>query len=170
MTNLIRKLAPAAIAASAITMAAAAAPAAAEAATPLKGDAVGSFFFHGCPAGAPADALCLHDDVRGTLSRTGLTTGSFEVVFDLAAFVDGCGPIAKQGSFTSATGDRLDVEAAGTFCFNTLVAEYEFRVTGGSGRFAGATGGGSWVVPAPTTFDGVAGVGDEFIDGTIVEA
>lgn len=95
-------------------------------------------------------------------------TGSFEVVFDVAQFgEDGCGPIRKEGSFTAANGDRLDVEAEGTFCFGTQVATYEFQVVGGTGRFAGSSGGGSWLVPASATFDGVAGTGDELLDGVL---
>ena len=85
--------------------------------------------------------------------------GSFEVVFDEAAFVGGCRPIRKKGSFVAANGDQLDVEAEGKFCFTTLVATYEFKVTGGSG---------SWLVPPPTTFDGVAGVRDEILEGALI--
>jgi hypothetical protein len=144
------------------------APAGAESTSPLKGDILGSFFFHACPAEAPVGALCLHDDVTGTLTHLGRMTGSFEVVFDVAQFgEDGCGPIRKEGSFTAANGDRLDVEAEGTFCFGTQVATYEFQVVGGTGRFAGFSGGGSWFVPPPATFDGVAGTGDEFLDGVL---
>jgi hypothetical protein len=136
--------------------------------TPLRGDVLGSFFFHACPADAPAGALCLHDDVAGQMIHLGRTTGSFEVVFDTAAFgADGCGPIRKQGSLVAANGERIDVSAEGTFCFGTLVALYEFRITGGTGRFANASGSGSWLVPAPTTFDGVSGTGDEFLLGAL---
>jgi hypothetical protein len=145
------------------------APVGAKSTPPLKGDVLGSFFFHDCPAGTQAGALCLHDDIVGTLTHLGRSTGSFEVVFDAAAFVDGCGPIRKKGSFTAANGDQLDVEAEGTFCFTTLVATYAFQVTGGTGRFAGSSGSGSWLVPPPTAFDGVAGVGDEILEGVLVK-
>jgi hypothetical protein len=138
--------------------------------TPLKGDVIGSFFFHECPADAPAGALCLHDDVTGQLTHLGRTTGSFEVVFDVAAFgPDGCGPISKKGAFVTAEGERVDVSAEGSFCFSTVVALYEYRITGGTGRFANASGSGSWLVPAPTTFDGVSGTGDEFLLGTLAK-
>src|SRR5262245_53592161 len=39
----------------------------AKAAPPLKGDVLGSFFFHACPAGTAPEAVCLHDDVVGNL-------------------------------------------------------------------------------------------------------
>jgi uncharacterized membrane protein YgcG len=146
-------------------------PAGAESTPPLKGDVVGSFFFHACPPEARPMSACLHDDITGTLAHLGRTTGSFEVVFDLAAFggANNCGPIRKQGSFIAANGDRLDVEAEGTFCFGTLVATYDFQVTGGTGRFAGSGASGSWLVPPPTSFDGVAGVGEEFLEGVLVK-
>lgn len=166
MKRMIRLL----ITTGAVVVAGAAAPAQAQSTTPLKGDVLGSFFFHACPSNTPPGALCLHDDITGTLTHLGRTTGSFEVVFDTAAFgPDTCGPIKKQGSFTAANGDRLDLEAEGTFCFSTLVAIYDFRITGGTGRFAGSSGSGSWLVPPPTTFDGVAGVGDEFFLGGLVK-
>jgi hypothetical protein len=50
-----------------------------------------------------------------------------------------------------------------------LVATYNFQVTGVTGRFAGSSGSGSWIVPPPTSFDGVAGVGDEFLEGVLVK-
>jgi len=150
----------------AVGIAAWAAAAAAAGITPLKADLLGSFFFHDCPAETPAGSLCLHDDVMGHLTGFGRTTGSFEVVFDAAAFdQDGCGPIRKQGSLVNAHGDRLDFKAEGRFCFSTVVALYQFEITGGAGRFAGASGSGSWLVPAPATFDGVAGTGDEILLG-----
>jgi hypothetical protein len=168
MKRIIGILALASIMTGALGVAGPAAPAAACAGTPLKGDVFGTFFFHDCPPGAPAGALCLHDDVAGHLTHLGRTTGSFEVVFDVAAFgEDTCGPISKQGSFIAANGDRLDIEATGTFCFSTLVAVYEFQVTGGTGRFGRARGHGSWVVPPPATFDGVSGTGDEFLTGKL---
>jgi hypothetical protein len=137
-------------------------------ARPLHASLVGEFAFGACPPGAPAGALCLHDDVSGQMSHLGRVTGSFDVVIDAAhAGSDGCAPITKHGSFVAANGDRLDVDGDGRFCFATAVATYTYTITGGSGRFSDATGTGTWLVPAPTTFDGVRGEGAEFLDGTI---
>lgn len=135
---------------------------------PLRASLVGVFAFGACPAGAPAGALCLHDEVSGPMSHLGRVTGEFDVVIDAARTgVDGCAPISKRGSFHAANGDRLDVFAEGTFCFATVIAQYRYTFAGGSGRFDDATGTGTWTVPAPSTFDGVAGEGDEFLRGTI---
>lgn len=78
-----------------------------------------------------------------------------------------CAPIRKQGSFTAANGDQLNLSAEGKFCFGTGTATYDFQVTGGTGRFADSSGSGTWVVSPPITFNGVAGTGDEFLDGVL---
>jgi hypothetical protein len=92
----------------------------------------------------------------------------FDVVIDAARTgADNCAPISKRGSFHAASGDRLDVFVEGTFCFATAIARYRYTIGGGSGRCDDATGTGTWTVPAHSTFDGVAGEGDEFLEGTL---
>lgn len=135
---------------------------------PLNADLVGAFAFGPCPASAPAGARCLHDRVTGTVSHLGEATGEFDVVLDAAATgADGCAPADKRGSFVAANGDRLTVVAKGRYCFATSVTTYTYAFTGGSGRFADATGTGSWFVPAPRTFNGSKGEGDERLRGSI---
>lgn len=128
----------------------------------------GAFAFGACPDGAPAGAQCLTDRVSGRVPAVGPVTGTFEVVFDVGAFVDQCGPIRKRGSLVARNGDRLDIGAVGTFCFTNNIAVYIYTITGGTGRFEGAVGDGAWYVPAPTTFDGAAGTGREYLYGSIV--
>jgi hypothetical protein len=136
---------------------------------PLNADLVGVFEFGPCPAGAPTGASCLSDQVSGAISNFGDSTGKFDVVIDtLAIGSDGCSPAEKHGSFVSTRGDRLDVTATGKYCWATSTATYAFTITGGSGRFAAASGSGTWLVPAPREFDGTGGVGDEYLRGTIV--
>jgi len=141
---------------------------AAETAAQLDGAFVGTFFSHTCPAGAPAGAICLHDDLAGSFSHFGSTTGSAEVVLDVAhTGTDGCLPVQKRGTFTVANGDQLTVQAAGTFCGDNGTAIYVFLTFGGTGRFAHTTSIGTWVVPPPTTFNGTAGTGNEFLYGLL---
>jgi hypothetical protein len=131
---------------------------------------LGVFAFGPCQADAPAGAACLHDEVSGALKDAGTVVGDFDVVIDAAhADADGIAPIAKRGSFVAADGDRLDVRAAGTFDFTTSTARYTYTVAGGTGRFAHASGTGTWLVPAPAVFDPATGqgTGDEFLDGTL---
>jgi hypothetical protein len=153
----------------AVTAVLAPAHAAASDARPIHDRLVGVFAFGACPAEAPAGALCLHDRVSGRIDHVGEVTGEFDVVIDAAkAGADGCAPISKRGSFVRPEeGDRLDIRGDGTFCFATAVATYAYTITGGSGKFDDASGTGTWLVPAPTVFDGVSGVGDEVLDGTL---
>jgi hypothetical protein len=140
---------------------------------PLTADLVGAFAFGACPASAPPSALCLHDSVRGPISDLGPSTGEFDVVIDVAASgANGCAPAKKRGFFIANNGHRrnrhrLDVTARGSFCFATSVATYVFTVTGGNGRFARATGTGTWLVPPPKSLNGTGGEGDEYLRGTI---
>jgi hypothetical protein len=114
-------------------------------------------------------ALCLRDDVAGRLTHWVKRSAVSKLFSTQQQFGEGgCGPIRKEGTFTAANGDQLEVEAEGTFCFGTQVATYEFRVTEGTGRFVGASGSGSWFVPPPATFDGVDGTEDEFLNGLLV--
>ena len=57
----------------------------------------------------------------------------------------------------------------GTFNVTTFDVHYVFIVTGGTGRFKGATGIGTWHVPPPAVFDPATGdgSGSEFFDGVI---
>jgi hypothetical protein len=144
------------------------APASAAVTRPLNGDLVGTFAFGGCPAGSPAGALCLHDSVAGPISELGRSTGEFDVLINTAASgPDGCAPADKRGFFVAENGNRVEVTAHGSYCLATSTANYAFTVTGGSGRFAGATGTGSWLVPPPSSLSGTGGVGDERLRGTI---
>src|SRR5262249_17225159 len=155
MKRILGRLALAA-ATTSVGVALAAGPASATGEPPLTADMIGSFFFHACPPGAPDQALCLRDDVGGTMTPLGQAAGSFEVVFDVAQFVDGCGPIIKSGSFLAADGAEVRMSAQGNFCFTTLIAEYQYTIEGGTGRFADASGSGTWIVPPPSTFAGGA--------------
>lgn len=137
---------------------------------PFLAELDGVFAGHPCPAAAPAGALCITDVVTGRILGTGRVTGRFEVVFDVAAADDeGCAPIRKQGVLATSDGDRLNLDASGRFCFPTSVADYVYRVTGGTGRFGGARGAGIWHVPAPERFDPAdsSGSGPELLVGIL---
>lgn len=135
---------------------------------PFKADLVGAFVFGACPPGSPTGAMCLHDDVSGPISYLGRSSGAFEVIIDSAATgADGCAPISKQGSFVASNGDRLKVSALGRYCYATSAATYRYTFVGGTGRFAAATGTGTWLVPAPNHLNGTGGTGNETLRGTI---
>jgi len=131
-------------------------------------DLVGDFVFGACPAEAPSGAQCLHDHLSGTMTDVGKAAGEFDVVIDSAHMgPDGCAPADKNGSFVAPDGGRLGVMARGSYCFATSSASYHYVLKGLTGRFAGASGNGSWTVPAPSSLNGMGGSGAEQIRGVI---
>ena len=118
----------------------------------------------------PPPLLTLADSVSGDATVIGEVTGSFTVTIDFNHPVgDGFVLVSKTGSLVAADGDRVDLEMVGTFNVTTFDVHYVFVVTGGTGRFNGATGIGTWHVPPPAVFDPATGdgSGSEFFDGVI---
>jgi hypothetical protein len=119
---------------------------------------------------APPPLLTLEDSVSGNATVLGSVTGSFTVVIDFNdPLATGFVLVTKTGSLVAADGDRVDLEMVGTFNVTTFDVHYVFFVTGGTGRFSGATGIGTWHVPPPAVFDPATGVGSgsEFFEGVI---
>jgi hypothetical protein len=119
---------------------------------------------------APTPLLTLADAVSGDATTLGKVTGNFTVTIDFnhpvaAGFV----LVSKTGSLFTADGDRIDLAMVGTFNVTTFDVHYVFVVTGGTGRFQGATGNGTWDVPPPAVFDPATGngSGSELFDGEI---
>src|SRR5262249_41305829 len=119
--------------------------------------------------GAPAVVIDIagggHSNVLGKV------TDHFTATIDFSHPVaDGFFLVSKTGSLFSVDGDRVDLSMVGTFDATTFDVHYVFLVTGGAGRFAGATGNGTWHVPPPTVFDPATGVGSgaESFEGKIV--
>jgi hypothetical protein len=119
---------------------------------------------------APPPLLTLSDSVSGVADDLGNVTGSFTVTIDFNHPVaDGFVLVSKTGSLVNASGDNINLAMVGTFNVTTFDVHYIFIVTGGTGRFAGATGNGTWDVPPPTTFDPNTGSGSgtEIVRGRI---
>ena len=119
---------------------------------------------------APPPLLTLSDSVSGDVEDLGNVTGSFTVTIDFTHPVaDGFVLVSKTGSLVTANGDEINLAMVGTFNVTTFDVHYVFLVTGGTGRFAGATGNGTWDVPPPTTFNQTTGSGSgtEIFRGTI---
>jgi hypothetical protein len=119
---------------------------------------------------APAPLLTLADSVSGNAEGLGPVTGSFTVTVDFTHPVaPGFVLVSKTGSLVAADGDKIFLAMVGTFNVTTFDVHYVFLVTGGTGRFAGATGNGTWDVPPPSAFDPTTGSGSgtEIIRGTI---
>ena len=134
----------------------------------LRGRLVGNF-----STTAPPPLLTLADSVSGNVSGLGQVTGSFTVTIDFNHPVaDGFVLVSKTGSLVAADGDKISLAMVGTFNVTTFDVHYVFLVTGGTGRFAGATGNGTWDVPPPSVFDPNTGSGSgtEIFRGTITLA
>jgi hypothetical protein len=119
---------------------------------------------------APPPSLTLADSGSGNATVLGKVTDSFTVTIDFNHPVaKGFVLVSKTGSLFTADGDRVDLAMVGTFNVTTFDVHYVFVVTGGTGRFAGATGNGTYDVPPPTVFDPNTGSGSgvELFDGTI---
>ncbi|HLZ08616.1 MAG TPA: hypothetical protein VKT80_08520 [Chloroflexota bacterium] len=82
-------------------------------------------------------------------------------------FVTGdCNNDTAVGSITGANGDQVFISAAGVFCFSTGVDSGTFTITGGTGRFLGATGGGKYT----SLVDFSKLTSSESYDGTIASS
>jgi hypothetical protein len=121
----------------------------------LSGRLIGNF-----STTAPPPLLTLSDSVSGKSDGLGKVTGSFTVTVDFNhPIANGFVLVSKTGSLVAANGDTINLAMVGTFNVTTFDVHYVFVVTGGTGRFAGATGNGTWDVPPPTTFDPTTGSG-----------
>jgi len=98
------------------------------------------------PACFPA-RLCGDIIGSGQASHLGKITESATIVSYLSTPLGGgCFPETRTTTLTAANGDELTLVAAGTNCATsptTVVASDAYTVTGGTGRFAGASGGGT---------------------------
>jgi hypothetical protein len=118
----------------------------------------------------PPPLLTLADSVKGHATVLGKVTGNFTPTVDFNHPVaEGFVLVSKTGSLIATNGDQVDLAMVGTFNVATFDVHYVFIVTGGTGRFAGATGNGTYDVPPPTVFDPATGSGSgvERFRGTI---
>jgi hypothetical protein len=136
----------------------------------LKGTATETFTATACPSPAPT-LFCAASTGTGEFSHLGKMTSSYLGIVDFAQPQGpGCYAVASNGTLTSRQGDQLVVLDVGTFCQTSATAAMvtgNFTITGGTGRFIGATGGGTYT--APTIFNDTftGGSSDEVYTGTI---
>jgi len=75
-----------------------------------------------------------------------------------------CGPAERQGALKVADGGTLTIHATGMYCVPGYPVQFTFTVTGGTGKYRHAAGGGTIAV-------GPAGnnppIATEFWSGTI---
>jgi len=118
-----------------------------------------------CPAGTTAD-LCLAQTGAGTATHLGSMTKDALVLLTFVSPT--CATFVEYTTFGAANGDTLTMVQTGTACFGTPTsasATASYTVTGGTGRFVGATGSGTastnvtaiapGVFTGPATYEGV---------------
>ena len=106
-----------------------------------------------CPAGTATGTFCAV--ATGSGQATGLRTIA-ETSLGMVNLAElspatGCAPEVATTTLTAANGDRLFLSTTGTYCPidpADAVDSGSYNVTGGTGRFAGAGGGGTYVTRA----------------------
>lgn len=113
--------------------------------------------------------VCIKAFGRGEATHLGEITENALVVIDVnpAAAVNGCAPETRTTTLTAANGDQITMSGTGlTRCPGTNEADDGYVITGGTGRFEGASGSGSEDNVHTFTGPGV-GVATVWYDGTI---
>lgn len=122
-----------------------AAPASADHPAPFRGRATGAI-----TAASPVTlGLLLQTEATGEATRLGEFSRTEVLVLDPAAST-----VAGQVTFRAANGDALTGLVTGRFVSATQATGY-YRFTGGTGRFAGASGKAAFTLETPdgTTFE-----------------
>ena len=113
----------------------------------------------------PPPVLVANASGRGHLTHFGESTESFVGTVDFTNIDPRTGYAIDSavGMITAANRDQVSVAAAGEFCSATGVDSGSFTMTGGTGRVAIATGGGTYTSIA----NFATGTSSETYDGTI---
>ncbi|HEU5424715.1 MAG TPA: hypothetical protein VFU72_14315 [Nitrolancea sp.] len=90
------------------------------------------------------DTRCITATGSGEATQLGQVTQTSTVRVDLnpAHAVNGCVPETRETVLVASNGDELTMSAGGWGCPASSSAQDQYTVTGGTGRFQGATGSG----------------------------
>ena len=115
-----------------------------------------------CPAEPTPTNLCYNLQDDPSVSSLGLISFNGTDILFAKQSGTSCGPATRTGAFMLTDGDTITVQATGTYCVPGYVMQMNFTVTGGTGQYQHASGGGTIAVgPAqPKT-------ATEFWSGTI---
>lgn len=90
--------------------------------------------------------VCIHATGTGQATHLGAITEEASVVIDVnpADQQNGCAPETRTTTLTAANGDTITMFGTGvTRCPGSSEASDSYTITGGTGRFQGASGSGS---------------------------
>lgn len=99
-----------------------------------------------CASSQPEGTTCLSVSGSGDTSRLGAVTMSRTAQL-LPPGSDSCGSSTTAGTLTTASGETISFTGKGTFCRATGTAKYTYTIAGGTGRYKGATGTGTLIIP-----------------------
>lgn len=119
---------------------------------------------------APCGILsrCITAVGHGQATHLGEISENAFVVVDInpAHAKNGCAPETRTTTFTAANGDTITMHGTGLSCPATSDAHDDYVITGGTGRFQGASGNGNEYNVHTFTGPGM-GVATVTYDGTI---
>jgi hypothetical protein len=104
----------------------------------------------GCGGSYPLGTVCVTSSGSGQESELGTISLQRTSIYAPGG-PDSCGPATTKGTLTLASGDSITFTGTGTFCRATQSANFTYKITGGSGTYLHATGGGTIQVPLPTS-------------------
>lgn len=145
---------------------------AAAAAPPFGGAMAEHFGMTACPSGTPPTLACASVTGVGEINRLGKTSETVQATINLAAFSPSthCAPDQAAAIFTAANGDQLFMATTGMSCQTGPgigVDAGHYVVTGGTGRFEGAGGSGSYTTRALYAANMQSGTSVTTYDGTL---
>lgn len=113
-------------------------------------------------------SLCITAVGHGQAAHLGEISENASIVVDInpADAQNGCAPETRTTKMTAANGDTITLYGTGWSCAATSDAHDDYTITGGTGRFQGASGSGNEYNVHTFTGPGV-GVATVTYDGTI---
>jgi hypothetical protein len=108
-----------------------------------------------CPVGQPTGTLCLSFKGQGQAPSLGATSLARTAIVSATTSSDGCQPVSSMGSLTAADGGKVNFTATGEYCASSDTATYTYTITGGSGKYQGASGTGTIRFPPSSGNTGV---------------
>ena len=117
-----------------------------------------------CPAEPNQTNLCYNLQDDPSASSLGKISFAGTDILYLLPEGTSCGPAERHGVLMLATGGTITIHATGRYCVPGYPVQFSFTVTGGTGKYQHATGGGTIAVGPARNNPPTA---DEFWSGSI---
>jgi hypothetical protein len=117
-----------------------------------------------CPAEPNQTNLCYNLQDDASTSSLGMISFAGTDILYLLAEGTPCGPAERHGALKLAGGDTITIHATGRYCVPGYPVQFTFTVTGGTGKYRHAAGGGTIAVGSARNNPPIA---NEIWSGTI---